>query len=258
MHPKARIGAPSSPWENCPLSTRPGALSTVSVPGLVGGGRRASPRPLPLAANSSFRPGREGWRRDPEAWLRARSWTPGPWEGGHAGQCGGWRGTDRGRSGAPSSRLAPLSHRAHRLRAAGTGLRCCPLHPGGLQARRCRASCAEEGGGNSARFPRSLGSSLAGPRKDPWYPSEACGLCGARGSGLKEEDAWGTLWGSEGGEGVAGKDRDQTLWGLVHLVWPSGVSPSVSHLPALEFQWSHIQNIDRSSRHVWKALLKRL
>lgn len=138
-------GTPSSLGDNCPYPTCAGTLGTRSVPGRVRGGHPASLRPLPLAANSGFRPGRDGRRRGQEARLRWPGGTPGPLEDTRASVAAGgvraggaaallplWRRRlrtfRRSRHGlvwlSPPSRRPPSSAppRASQKRAVGTPL----------------------------------------------------------------------------------------------------------------------------------------
>lgn len=97
--------------------------------------------------------------------------------------------------------LRPRRLRTERLRAAGTGLRDCRLHPGGLQAPRASQGRAESPplacpGAWAQRWPE-CGRTPGVLRKPAPLPGK--GLRSDRGRGVEGV-----------GKGLEGKDRDQT------------------------------------------------
>lgn len=141
-----------------------GTLGTRSVPGRVRGGHPASLRPLSLAVNSGFRPGRDGGRRGQEAWARGPGGTPGPPDCTAASVAAG------GARAGGAAALLPLAGPPPHLLAQQA--RACMTVAFVLEASElgAAASFTQESGGNSARLRRSLGSTLAGARQHPRYP----------------------------------------------------------------------------------------
>lgn len=174
MHSKARIGGSLfAGGSKCPRPTSPGAWGTRSVPGSPGGleavappASARSPSRLPAGGRAAEGPGGLG---NCSAAAGAEG-DPGPQRGAVA-RGPGWPPAGRGQGAQPGSFLSAGAASAHNgsvlRRPACATVASVPAasEPGGA------ASVVAEGGGNFARLPRSLGSTLARAREDSRYPS---------------------------------------------------------------------------------------
>lgn len=234
---------PGAVTARVPPALEPRAPGASPGPGLVGGGHSTGLRPLPLAANSGFRPRREadGGVRRPRC--GDGDWrTPSPGERSWAGEAAGEvqaesaaslllsagaasahigsarRGGDRPARLSPRSRrlLSPAAPRASQSRAVGAPFVC----PGAWVGRCCGA--------------REHPVSFVGRRPQP-------------GEGLGADPAGGPER-----VGLTPGSRTGTSPG-------AHISPSVSHFQAPASPWPSIQNIiDHNSCPMGLALLKTL